>query len=280
MKSTWTLTLLLALVPVTGCSFYVGGDDDDDCPEWRAIAPEELRNPETGACEAFGGGWDDCGPYPAEDVAWPDWGYCYSECTGLDENTCQDTPGCRAIYVGSCSEGDDCGAIGAYEFAECWDTAQSGPIQGGDCSGLDAHECSRHDDCVARHYPLPCPPNADCARRRPPAGFESCAPEATSPEGSCHEPALCRAEPPECPAGTVPGVAHGCWTGYCIPEDECEPPPSCEQIGDEIGCVDRADCAPIYEGVDCTCDGNGNCTCADWIFQACETGTAARFVVP
>jgi len=34
----------------------------------------------------------------------------------------------------------------------CVGTAPSGPVNGTACAGLDAHECSRHDDCIAVHY--------------------------------------------------------------------------------------------------------------------------------
>lgn len=329
MNRTWKVAvLILALVPVAGCSLYLGGDDDD-CEPWGVGSPQELRNPETGACEAFGGGGWGCDdtPVATADIAAPDWGYCYNQCTGLDEGSCQDAPGCRAVYAGDCPEGLDCFAT-TYYYAECWDTAPSGPIQGGGCYGLDAQECSRHDDCVAHHYPGPepeCPPNADCDIAWPqPANFEACAPESTNPDGSCYEQTACDAAPPACPAGTVPGVANGCytgaciayqaceppldpgacweqveclafaipecpegsvpgvkdgcWSGYCIPEEQCEPEPvACDQVTTEVSCIDRADCAPIYQGLDCTCDQNGNCTCADWSFEACQAATAAVY---
>jgi hypothetical protein len=51
---------------------------------------------------------------------------------------------------------------------------------------------------------------------------------------------------------------------------------ACEDLSTEPACIDRADCAPTYLGVDCTCDANG-CTCADWLFDTCETGTVPSF---
>ena len=38
-----------------------------------------------------------------------------------------------------------------FVYEACWPTAPSGPVRGGGCVGLDAQECSRHDDCVAQH---------------------------------------------------------------------------------------------------------------------------------
>ena len=94
-----------------------------------------------------------CGPCPdygADIGAEPSWGACYDQCTGLDEATCLDTPACRGAYVDICPPNADCDLEGAIAFVECWAVDQTGPIQG-ECSGLDAWECSRHDDCVAYH---------------------------------------------------------------------------------------------------------------------------------
>jgi hypothetical protein len=47
---------------------------------------------------------------------------------------------------------------------------------------------------------------------------------------------------------------------------------ACEYIGVEEECLARPDCAPRYEGTDCTCDPSGNCTCETWTFADCITG--------
>src|SRR5690606_35778212 len=175
------------------------------------------RNPETGECVYFGGGGgggggcgDPCTPCAepageADRAPPPTWGYCESQCTGLDERTCIDTAGCRAIYV-------------AGAFGDCWSTDQNGPIQGGGCAGLDAYECSRHDDCSAVHGVLEAfgEPEEDAPEFAIGIGaFESCIPEKGScdadPEscepipGSCEGEAICPMAPPDCPSGTTPG---------------------------------------------------------------------------
>jgi len=233
-------TLLAAVLAVTsGCQYYFG-DDDDDClyggAEDRAPALE-LRNPYTGRCEYDSGGggggggcYEGAGAEIADPIDTSDWAVCYGGCEGLDEETCLATPGCRGGYVGSCPEGLDCDDTW-YDFYECWGTAPSGPVSDGDCWGLDALECSRHDNCVARHYPIPCPPDSLCDPPYELGNFESCAPE--------------EVEPPPPP-----------------------PPPACAELTGEAECI-AADCAPVYEGVDCTCDAGG-CTCADWIFISCD----------
>ena len=239
---------LAVLVTLSGCF-----DDDTKClPYDRAaeIAAYELRDPVTGTCQDYGGGTCDssCGPCPLSDQgaqALPDWAQCWARCEGLDESTCKGTSGCRAIFAGS-------------TFHQCWGVAMSGPVQGGNCTGLDAHECSRHDDCVATH-----------ATGSPIGSFQSCAPESDGQDpGSCVGDVTCAMPAPLCPTGTLPGRSNGCWTGYCIPLAQCDELPACSSL-DEMDCIGRADCTPTYEGHDCTCNGT-SCTCQTWIFEACE----------
>ncbi len=341
MKRICTSLFALVLVGSSGCGFYFSGDDDDNC-NWGGGPvpgdPLDLRNPETGQCESFGT-WtecdDPCQPCPGtpetDAIAMPSWAYCDSYCEGLDELTCMSTAGCRAAYLDDCM-GTDCADTGKTFYA-CWGTDQSGAIQGGGCEGLDAWECSRHDDCSVIHYnngcltaadaagvpvecdplgyfeacidesivcdeynPDVCPegtycnatevclpyPGCDDGTDEAPglidceaacAGF--CVPEEPHAAGNCYEEALCDMVEPECPADTLPGVADGCYTGYCIPIAECpdDPPPpptACTDIADEATCISREDCTAYYEGVDCDCDANGTCECADWIFVECE----------
>lgn len=62
-------------------------------------------------------------------------------CASIDEAPCLSAVSCRAVYRDG----------GGY--AGCRNTAPSGAVRGGACEGLDAYECSRHDDCVAVHGP-------------------------------------------------------------------------------------------------------------------------------
>jgi hypothetical protein len=269
-----------------GCGLYFGDDDCDLYGGDRAAPIEDAigqRNPATGQCEYFGGGPlpcdSECGPCPAEaggaeaDQAQISWGYCESECTGLEENSCLEVSGCRAIYIDPCGGALDCEAEPI--FSECWSTDLTGPIQGGDCAGLDAYECSRHDDCVAIHRDS-CAGAASGDSFEAPepacviADFLRCGAETPgSDPGLCYAPVDCTALPPECPADTMPGIAEGCFTGYCIPVEDCESQPACTSIEVEASCVARSDCTPLYRGEDCSCDELG-CTCASWTFTSCE----------
>ena len=241
------LIALLGLVAASGC---FGGDDE--CIYYDKagadFAPNELRDPTTGTCQPFGGGGcnSSCEPCATEgDLAPnPDWAQCYSQCEALDETNCKLKSGCRAAYAGA-------------SFYQCWAVAPSGPVQGGNCTGLDAYGCSRHDDCVAIH-----------AAGSPIGAFQSCATEDEILDpGSCVGPITCDALPPSCPTGTLPGRRNGCWTGYCIPQNQCDQLPACSELG-EMDCIGRIDCSPNYVGHNCSCNANG-CTCQSWTFDSC-----------
>ena len=233
------------------------GCTDSKCkltPETNAgeLAPAiQLRNPTSGVCEPFssgGGGCDtSCGePCPAIDIAWPDWAQCNTQCEPLSEAQCKATSGCRAAYAGT-------------SFYQCWSVAPSGPVRGGNCTTLDAQECSRHDDCVAHH-----------AVGSPIGSFLSCGPEGTTTDaGSCIEAVTCTTAAPQCPPDTIAGRRNGCWTGYCIPLAQCDALPGCSGLT-EMQCIARTDCHPLYVGQNCTCTMTG-CTCQSWTFDSCET---------
>jgi len=283
MNRALPVGLALALLSsAPACGFYFGDDDSCDGIDYggsgyadtEAVPQQGLRNPDTGQCEYFGGGTyppypcdSECGPCPGDEsrpqAPQPTWGFCEGFCTGLDEATCLATPGCRGAYIDGGSSPD--------VYAECWQTDQSGPIQGGTCAGLDAYTCSMHDDCIAVHTSA-CESEPDALFEPTCLGFfAECAAEPgnNSDPGTCYDPVTCDETPPDCPPNTIPGVKDGCYTGFCIPVDQCEGTPACSEIVAEMACIGRADCTPLYEGVDCSCDANG-CTCSDWVFQSCD----------
>jgi hypothetical protein len=172
----------LLLLAAPACTIYWGGDDDIICPELdQAGAPQPgLLNPWNLQCEYFGGGGcggcGACDLAEADAIALPSWGSCASSCIGLDELQCAWTPACRTVYDDTCLLTDGpCPAL--TPFMGCFPVDETGPVQG-ECVGLDAWECSRHDDCLATYSPdasgvpqfvqcarellFECPPNADC----------------------------------------------------------------------------------------------------------------------
>lgn len=135
--------LCAAAALLAGCNLYFDGGDQD-CPVYVEVAPNQVRNPETGGCEdwGWGGGCDDgCNPCLAETAPFPDWGSCFGACAALDESDCVTAASCRAAFTNPFNDGPRL-------FEGCWSVAPSGPIRG-ECSGLDAYQCSRHDDCSA-----------------------------------------------------------------------------------------------------------------------------------
>ncbi len=277
-----SILVLSCLVPLAACNLYFAGGEDP-CEEWggdRAGAMEAadlLRNPETGECEAFGG-WgggcdDECGPCPGfedslEQAPYPSWGYCESSCTGLDEQGCLATSGCRGIYAPGAPDAPE-------EFRECWQVDQSGGTID-DCENLDGWSCSTSDTCIAVHQ-FDC--DADSAGDRAP-GFEACPP---GPFLQCHneptETDSCDSND-DCDAGWACNIDE-----VCPQADECEPEvcgtpepchgscvpveqSACQELLTEDVCISRDDCSPFYLGNDCSCDDTG-CSCSEWLFSSC-----------
>ena len=279
--------VVFAVVLSSGCDLYFnGGGDDEPCAYPAAdIAPaEQFRNPQTGACEGWGYPCDSrCGPCPetAGAIAPPDWGSCYSACEGLDETTCMGTSGCFATYL--VPDPDD----GPTTYNGCWQTAPSGPV-GGSCAGLDAHECSRHDNCIANYKQVD-----NRTTYYGPLEFQSCAAE---PAGSCtgvtcppdsHCEEQCDASgncKPVCVADGSSCAVIDCAPGYeCVDvctdpgngtppycDGQCVASTACEALADETSCKSRSDCTPVYLGDDCTCYPTG-CTCEVLTYDRCET---------
>ncbi len=291
---------LIALPLLLSSCIITGGTDPDPCEDilLEPAPPSiEYRDPVSGTCSFLGGGGgggggggsggtcgdfggggtggsggidpsggDDSGnseedPNPQRPGAFPDWAVCYQGCEGLDEQTCQTTYACRAAYV--IEPG------GSQSFYECWGTAQSGPIQGGDCELLDAYACSLHDDCSPVHSTLESPSGSGGLTIAL-GPFQNCIAEPgdVPDPGECTGEVLCDIIEPNCPANTTPGIKDGCYTGYCIPLDECAALANCSTLAED-SCVARSDCEGLYQGVDCVCEGDV-CSCASWLFEGCD----------
>lgn len=144
--------LALALATGTpGCVLNLG--DDDPCAGDAAVAgfviTTVLLDPATLTCHDFGGSPCGCGGCP-ETPPIPTWGSCHSTCTGLDPQTCSTTAGCRAAWDHVCLLTDAICTLPDNGYYGCFAVDTTGPIQGA-CDGLDALECSRHDDCLATY---------------------------------------------------------------------------------------------------------------------------------
>lgn len=310
MKSWLCSAAVLALLPLAGCDLYFGEKEPPPCYDYPTGEPAYgVRDPQTGVCQYIGGGggggcygYDD--PVPAVDVAMPDWGSCQSACEGLDEFTCQATSGCFAAYSGFvCPPNADCLWSG-ISFEGCWQTAPSGPVQGGGCAGLDAHECSRHDDCSAVYTPGPTDgidgqQFAQCIDETQPQGCYSDAD--CGPGYTCTSTTDCL-PPPGCDPSTgmaCPPVCYGkcepiqpacgavdCGPGYhceeqCYPCDPTDPNGTCMSqcdavcVPDQVFGCEVVDCAPGYH-----CEELCGGTMCDPATGACPPDTCGATCVP
>jgi hypothetical protein len=262
------MSLRLALALALSSSLAAGCYFEEHCVttqnDWAPADPGPgQRNPNTGQCDFYGGGGTGaCGDFgggsaePAG-ASLTDWGICNSYCETLTEADCLQAEECRGAYVDPCGDAqcdDD------LSFYECWAITPWGGFSDEGCDTYDAEECARHNECSAVH---------GFGISGGVGDFGYCIDETgpTDP-GSCVGMIACTVDPPDCPEGTVAGMGEGCWTGYCIPLDECESLSACSEQPEEQ-CVGRADCEPVYEGLDCTCDGE-DCTCAEWVFESCS----------
>lgn len=278
--------LVVVLALLTGCDLYLGHNGDDVCNYGAAddvAEPAPLHDPYSGQCESVGGYDcpDTCGPCAYDTAgALPnqDWASCYSQCTGLSESTCLTTSGCQATYGGGLHQGSG--------FDGCYATAPSGPVSTGTCDGLDAHECSRHDNCSLFYGTLPNDGTGP---------FDHCGAEPTA--NSCsdvdcgtgsHCQDQCNASG-ACNAMCVPDgdvcAAVDCGPGYmcvetCVDPSQthagqcygtCQVETACGALPSEAACTARGDCTPVYDGMDCTCTPAAGCTCAVETYDHCQT---------
>lgn len=232
--------VFVATVLVAGCDLYVGQPPPKPpvCNAGAGGAQFQLRDPQTGVCETFGGGGCDpaCGPCAEGATAPPstitlNWATCNGACEQLDEQGCLVTAGCRAAYD---DPNPGLGETGARTFLGCWETATWTDPGGGaleDCTALDAQACSERDDCSGVYQDQDDTSGTELGIQRE---FSQCIPE-----------------PPDLPPPPPP------------------PPPACDTL-DEAACTARADCDAIYTGMNCTCDESGRCTCQSETFASCQ----------
>jgi hypothetical protein len=258
-----TKGLAVLVVLLSGCDLYFGGGDDS--PPCLATGGAERddgqRDPYTGECQWNYGCIDSCDCAYDDTKAVPplaDWGACYSQCSNLDEQTCFGAAGCYAAYI-------DNPAADGRQFWGCWQTAPSGPIRG-QCANLDAYSCSRHDDCSAV-YASSVNSNdtkfASCEPEQATFCIENteCGANAFCDHAVCYPSPTCT----ECPTCGACPDSNTCY-GICSPN----PSTACETLTTEMSCIARPDCAPVYQGGECTCTPNG-CECQLLTYERCET---------
>ncbi len=320
MKST-TLLLGIALLGMTtlgGCVIYDTYDDDDDgytyCDESGCWYCDDY------GCYPDGdNGWGTCtsnydcaaGCYCAADGSCQEQGFCSTDADCPDGFVCDDRASC--VPEGSdtgcnadedCPEGSFCDEMAGVcvGSGQCTDDTQcpvgmACNVERGTCEPVP---CTSDDQCLEGCYcnedtgaceeSGTCTEDADCGE-----GFECDTGRATCvpcENGTCDDPdpglcygeVVCDVVAPSCPAGSLPGVLDGCYTGFCIPEAVCpdEPPFECRDATTEAECDTYSFCESVFVGIDCT-DPDGNsctdpdasdCTCDHFEFGFCRDKTS------
>jgi hypothetical protein len=256
MMRTW---LVLGSLLFAGCNLYFGGGGDD-CKDYADdVAVWELRNPQTGECEAQYGGGGGGGCYDAAPVntgigALPNWPTCGGACDALAENECLATAGCHAEYTGfTCPPGYDCAALwSGTQFWTCSATAPYAPEPRPACWGLDAQSCAGRDDCASVYQIPEDPPDHH--------SFNQCTPEPSADVCGAIDCGLGSHCEPQCYPCDKVNPDDVCMTQCqptCVPDVE-----SCATID----CGPGAHCEEYCAGA---CDPNSDGPCPDVCKAAC-----------
>jgi hypothetical protein len=259
------LVMALALFS-SGCAIYFGPEEDDNdtysyCDSTGCYT-----------CVTYDDGSQEC---------WSDGGgtACYSDYDCAAGCYCDPTTA-SCIETGFCSTDADCAeGYGCDDRGSCtpggtscWETGCEAGSYCDQWSGVctPSTTCNTDQDCGVGWWcnagtcnPLGCTDDDQCA-----AG---CYCDPTT--GGCVETSYCSSDA-ECPAGEECDESRS----TCIPSDDPPPPPppppACDTLTDEASCVARADCEPVYGGVNCTpqCSVDPNdplCSCESYYFAAC-----------
>jgi hypothetical protein len=215
----------------------------------------------------------------------------FTGCAGLDAQTCSELDSCSMVYAGNntptkfeqCVDesGGSCGTSGQQCAQGYHCEEQCPPCNSQGC--MCAPTCVSDSTCGSTN----CGPGSECVEQCDAFNVctPTCVPTSTDP-GSCTGTISCNSAPPTCPANTTPGIANGCWSGYCIPNADCgshdpgqcyaqvlcnSAPPSCPSgtlPGITNGCWSGY-CIPTYGcempaceslGSENACDARSDCT--------------------
>lgn len=239
--------------PQTGvCNYNYGGGGycDGSCGPCPAYAAPSL-SPDWGQCNTYCDALDESsciattGCHAAyidtgDSLASPKFYGCWetaptgadpnSPCANLDAQTCSERDNCSMVYTGSpsdlntttkfeqcvnesagsCNSGQQC-PMGSHCEQQC------APCNSVGCSGVCPATCVSDTTCDT----TTCGLGSQCVEQCDASGCApTCVPTGTDP-GSCTGTITCNNAPPTCPANTTPGIANGCWSGYCIPNADC-----------------------------------------------------------
>jgi hypothetical protein len=276
---------------VSGCFYY--DDRDDDYDDGYTYCDD------TGCwyCDDYGcypddgnGGFGSCvtnydcaaGCYCSADGVCVEAGFCSSDADCPAGMVCDDRASCVPEGTGGCTSDADC-PFGSFcdggvcvGSGTCTSDAECGPGMTCDDRGTCVPTpCTSDDQCLEGCYcdeatgecveSGTCTSDADCGEGmvcdEARGTCEPCDGDCPVDTGNCYETVTCADAAPSCPAGTLPGVSAGCYTGYCVPEALCpdEPPWTCADATSEAECTAAPGCEAVYIGVNCTNPMGGTC---------------------
>ena len=280
------LGLMMAVSLSAGCTLYFGEDDNSwDCPPGSFAGEDDWGN---ATCVAGGGDGFNC----ASD------NQCASGCYCDDAvGTCAEAGFCATDtdcgYGFECDCSSSCVPLGTETRtcgSSCFETGcPFGTVcaADGSCVPEQPPACTDDTTCAAGCFCLDgrceessvCTSDADCpADQHCDTTRSTCIPGAPIPDPvpSCAGEITCAFGAPTCPAGQVPLILEGCWTGACAALESCTAAPTCAVINTETQCLGRGDCGAIYSGQNCTnpsgeaCTmGQSGCTCETFTFDRC-----------
>jgi len=279
MKHSFALLVAsLATSMLAGCELYFGGSHNDS--QWNYCGSDGYYTCEGDNCTWQG---PQCPAGTGGGSATPGGFECQSntDCAAgcyCANGTCEE--------AGFCTQDSDCGA------GYVCDTMRSS-CEPGNPPPPPPTTCDFDNQCQMGQYCAPdhtCQSTCTCTNDQQAVdnGYgwcdetrNTCLP-GQDPAGTCGGAATCNTAMPNCPAGQVPTLIDGCYTGQCRDYASCDVTPVCTHINDSTNCLARStDCTPVYSGLNCTkpdgtaCqDGDTNCTCTSFVFASCRDKTA------
>lgn len=253
------------------CNGMCDGLDEQSCLATTGCRAAYLDDTSGGSMTKFLGCWGTAPSGPIEGGG----------CTGLDAQACSEHDDCSAVYttvyadaglVGDATQlfeqciaepGNACDSTTCPAGAHCETQCHPCDTPPGDCMDACSPVCVPDDVCAT----VDCGPGYSCVEQCTNGMCSGQCVATQGDPGSCTGDVTCGAAPPACPPGATPGIANGCYTGYCLPLSDCGPgdpgscngPVTCESpqpvcpAGTEPGvkdgcwtgyCIPDADCAP------------------------------------
>lgn len=270
---------LLAALFMTGCTLYLGPDDDDNWQDGGdGWSDDDWTQPPGFPCDsdaecAAGCYCTDAVPGDGVSGTCVESGYCTrdADCgAGMecDGGTCKPIErGCNADS--QCPDGQACDETSRTCVPVVCD--DDGDCASGSVCNEGTGRCEPTQGCTADDQ---CPDGTYCNEER-----GTCTPGVDPEAPTCGGTVSCNQNPPRCAAGHVPLIdpTTGCYTGTCEAIATCDTAPVCGHIRDEASCMARTDCEAVYNGRNCrmpdgtACQANvPGCICESFVFSVCS----------